>query len=508
MKLTIILLGLLLVSWSVFIPVFEGADEGGHYCHGEYIARNRRLPNFNIRDGCFLAYPPVYYTLIAPIIALRPAANFDDEQIQPNPDYITNRKGKNVFSKYVHPRSELFFNWNPLLQTVHLVRLLSVTLGLGIVVLTIKAAKLATKYRWLPYASVVLFFNPMFLHTFSLVTNVTLVSFLASVFIYLHLKQELSGSLGKLALLQGAVLGLGVITKINMLSLVGGYIFVLLTSKWNGGEKLKHLGFVSIGFITGVGWYIWRTLKLYGEPFEINIATSFRGASMTRMQDMGILNYWSSFPDTLFRTFWSGYGLNKVWLPDVAVAGLLVLTLFVFLGFFSSYQKLPRVVKVSWYYVAAVLMGHVFINIKTEAFHAKDVFTAYLPLSLLLSFRVKHFFDKARDISFLNRKRSLIIFGLSLIFYAKFEIVRLIKLLLMVMGLTGGFTVESVSLPTVLLNFMGKVAVILGLILIIRHLGQVYRKGMLRWGIGLGVLAVIDILLLGWSSYLLYSEFL
>lgn len=503
-----ILLGLLLVAWSLFIPIFEGADESGHYCHAEYIAKKKKLPNILVQDGCFLAYPPGYYVLLAPIIALQPAANFDNEQIQPNPAYISNRKDKDVLSKYIHPLSELTFQWNPLLQMVHLVRLLSVAFGLGIMFLTIKAAKLVTRFRWLPYASVILFFNPMFLHTFSLVTNVTLISFLAAVFIYLHLRQELGGNSGKLAFLQGVVLGLGAITKINMLSLVGGYIFVLLTSKLNIGERLKHLGLVVIGFMFSAGWYIWRTLRLYGEPFEINIASSFRGASMTRMNDMGLINYWSSFPDTLFRTFWSGYGLNKVWLPDILVAGLLIITLFVFLGFFSSYLKLPRVAKVSWYYVVAVLTGHIFINLKTEAFNAKDIFTAYLPLSLMLAFGLKNFITGVTHNNFLNKKRLFIIFGLSVIFYAKFEIVRLIKLALTAIGLTGGFTAELVSLPPVLLNFTGKIIVICGLMFTIKFLGRIYRRYNARWATVVWILTVFNILILGLVSYLLYSEFL
>jgi hypothetical protein len=508
LKWSIVLLGILLTAWSVFIPVFEGPDESGHYCHAEYIARNRRLPNFNVRDGCFLAYPPGYYALVAPLIAVRPTVNFDDEQIQPNPEYISNRKSKDVFAKYIHPPSELIFQWNPLLQTVHLIRLVSVLLGLGIIGLTVKAAKLADKFRWLPYFSVILFFNPMFLHMFSVISNVVLVSFLAAVFIYLHLKQEASGSCGKLALRQGIVLGLGAITKINMLSLAGGYLFTLLISNWKWRQKLKHLMFVVTGFITTTGWYIWRTLRLYGEPFEVNIASSLRGASMTRMQEMGVINYWSSFPDTLFRTFWSGYGLNKVWLPDLVVVGLLIMTLFVCVGFFSSYRKLPRLAKISWYYVVAVLLGHVLINIKTEAFNAKDIFTAYLPLSLILSFGAKKFVADVKNNCFLTKKGSLIIFGLSVLFYAKFEIVRLIKLALTGIGLTSGFAAESISLPSVLLHFTGKVTVILGLILIIRHQGQVYRKSKVRWGIGVGVLTILNILMLGWTSSLLYSEFL
>lgn len=507
LKWTVVLLGILLIVWSMFIPVFEGADESGHYCHAEYIARNKRLPNFNIRDGCFLAYPPGYYSLVAPVIAFRPAANFEDEQIQPNPEYISNRKGKDVFSKYIHPWSELVYKWNPLLQTVHLIRLVSVLLGLGIIVLTVKAVRLVTKFRWLPFAGVILFFNPMFLHTFSVISNVALVSFLAAVFIYLHLKQEASGSSGRLTLLQGVVMGLGSITKINMLSLAVGYVFVLLTSKWNEREKLKHLGFFSVGFMTSAGWYIWRTFQLYGELFEVNIASSFRGTSMTRMQDMGLINYWSSFPDTLFRTFWSGYGLNKVWLPDVAVVGLLIMTLFVCVGFFSSYRRFPRLIKVSWYYVVAILAGHVMINIKTEAFHAKDIFTAYLPLSLVFSVGAKNFIDEARRKELLTKNKLIVIFGLAMFFYAKFEIVRLIKLALTILGLTGGFTAESISFSTVLLWLIGKGAVILGLMLIIQHLGSVHRKGIIGRGAAAGVLAILNILVLGWTSYLLYAEF-
>ena len=132
-------------------------------------------------------------------------------------------------------------------------------------------------------------------------------------------------------------MGLGVITKINMLSLAVGYVFVLSTSKWNRREKLKHLVFVSVGFIASAGWYIWRTFRLYGELFEVNIASSFRGASMTRMQDMGLINYWSSFRIRCFGHFGPRYGLNKVWLPNILIVGLLVTTLFACLGFSSSY---------------------------------------------------------------------------------------------------------------------------------------------------------------------------
>ncbi|MBI2309892.1 hypothetical protein HYU89_03250 [Candidatus Collierbacteria bacterium] len=507
-KIAITLL-LLLLGWSLLIPIFEGPDESGHYCHAEYIARNRRLPNFNVRDGCFLAYPPAYYALVAPIIAFRPAAKFDDDQIQTNPAYISNRKGKDVFSKYIHPRPELVFKWNPLLQTAHLVRLLSVAMGLGIILLTIKSAKLLPKFSWLPYASVLLFFNPMFLHTFSLVTNVTLASFLAAVFIYLHLKQEKDGFSSRLALAQGIFLGLGVLTKINMLSLVLGYLTVLATAGWERSKKIRNLIFAGTGFLLSAGWYIWRTFRLYGEPFEINIASSLRGASMTRMQDMGLINYWSSFPDTLFRTFWSGYGLNKVWLPDIIVVGLLILTLLTLLGFFSFYRRLPRLLKVSWYYVVAVLLGHAVINIKTEAFNAKDIFTAYLPLTLILSFGARNFIAEARKNGFLTRKRLLIIFGLSVIFYAKFEIVRLIKTTFQLTELlSNSFTSEQVDAVSVLLRLLLKAIAILIIIFSLKFIIKTINLNLKTYKITIALLALFNLLILFYSSFKLYFAFL
>ena len=374
MKRVVCIIGMLLVAWSLFVPVFEGPDESGHYCHAEYIARNRRLPNFNVRDGCFLPYPPLYYLLLTPAIMVSRDASFTDEQIQENPRYRTNRKDPDVFTKYIHTKEELFFRWNPLQRTVHLVRLISVLLGLGMIWFTYRAARFVHSDRSFPLFSLLLFFNPMFLHMFSVLSNVVLVSFLASLFILLEIRYASRSKPRAASLLQGLVLGFGVLTKINMSSLVLGFFVVSVTSLKRRAELMRDGLFVCLGFLISAGWYIARTLRLYGEPFEITIASSFRGASMTRMQEMGIINYWSSFPDTLFRTFWSGYGLNKVWLPDAIVVGLLLITLFACVGFFFQYHKHPRFVNVCFYYVVAVLVGHVLVNIQTEAFHAKDIF--------------------------------------------------------------------------------------------------------------------------------------
>ena len=44
--------------------------------------------------------------------------------------------------------------------------------------------------------------------------------------------------------------------------------------------------------------------------------------------------------------------------------------------------------------------------------------------------------------------------------------------------------------------------------LIIQFLGRIYRGNKDKLAIAVGMLAVFNILVLGWASYLLYSEFL
>mgnify|MGYP001619446529 FL=1 len=126
----------------------------------------------------------------------------------------------------------------------------------------------------------------------------------------------------------------------------------------------------------------------------------------------------------------------------------------------------------------------------------------------MFAFGLKNFGDGFRPNVFLTKKKALIVFGLSLIFYAKFELVRLIKLALTALGLTGGFTEEPIVLSKVLLNIVGKIIVICGLMLIIQFLGRIYRGNKDKLAIAVGMLAVFNILVLGWASYLLYSEFL
>src|SRR5437016_4443072 len=74
----------LCAAYNFALPLFEAPDEGAHYIHVDYIARNRALPSMDALPSHEVSQPPLYYVLRAPLIAWIDRSDFSD-LYRPNP---------------------------------------------------------------------------------------------------------------------------------------------------------------------------------------------------------------------------------------------------------------------------------------------------------------------------------------------------------------------------------------------------------------------------------------
>ena len=194
LKVALILLGLFFVTsflWSVFTPVFEGPDEDSAYNYARYYARTWELPNITkkpVPDGEF-HWEPLYFMLAGRI------ADFTNAPASKSGDYYYARgwqriREDNPINLFKHQTSELWFNWDRIAVSLHLMRLFSVLLATASVWYMYKFSReVFPKPSWIPHLAMLLFaFNPQFVFFSGILNVVNMVTLTTTVFLYLLAK--------------------------------------------------------------------------------------------------------------------------------------------------------------------------------------------------------------------------------------------------------------------------------------------------------------------------------
>lgn len=265
---------ILSISFS-FGPIFEGPDELEHYRFVRELAETRTLPDPRQHHEEY-HQPPLYYALAALIKA--PISDADFEQVEVNPyhlyhnhgeQYITGRDNKNHL---IHSRAESFpFVQSGTALAVHLVRLLSVTLGVG----TLMVCYAIFRLLWPDHpgsrllALGIVAFWPLVIYMSSVVNNDALTIFLSSLSLLLALRYVCDGPSLLRAMFLGLVLSLALLTKISALLLVipiGLAVLVNLRSAW------RYALLVLLLVLAIAGWWYVRNVLLYGQLSAMDIS--------------------------------------------------------------------------------------------------------------------------------------------------------------------------------------------------------------------------------------------
>ncbi len=327
-----IILGYLLLAlgYSVVNPLGEAPDEVSHYAYARYVGRARALPSPEGAARGEVFQPPLYYAIVGFATAWIAEGDFT---IKANNDFLLAEKTPNVL---LHTRQEAFPYRDGALAW-HLIRALAVLMGAVTVWSVYALARLMfPRDSSLPLViAAFTAFNPEFLFITSAVNNDNLVALLSAVTLVWLARLIVGASSGARAWIAvGALLGLGVWTKLSMLAFIPlAGVAALIVAK-RRGESLARLGaLIALPMLSIAAPWLVRNHLTYGDPLGWAVMRQVTDAVVA---PLGLADYpawlWS-----FFQSFWGRLGgAIHVQLPAPIYIGLGALTLVAIAGFWRS----------------------------------------------------------------------------------------------------------------------------------------------------------------------------
>jgi len=319
-------------------PILEGPDEIGHYRYVRVLVETKALPNpFELQEdvgGGQYHHPPMYYALQAPLAALIDDVDFNDvlERANPFAGYAFAEPGNDNKTGLVHAESEGFpYTGSPTALRVHLIRLVSVLLGTGTLLVCYQIACLVWPARVLPRLMTITFvaFMPQFTYMNSVINSSVLLYFLSTLSLLLLLRLMIHGyNIGRSVAL-GVALGLVLLTKVNATFLVFPVGLALLMDF----RKSWKYAFLILGLVLAIAawWYI-RNLVLFGNITGITaLDASQPGELIQAPLPEAIRIAWQRLPFA-YQTFWARFGGAFIPLAPGVYKAYNVLTLLIVIG--------------------------------------------------------------------------------------------------------------------------------------------------------------------------------
>ncbi len=416
---------LLAVIYSIATPIFEASDEVSHYAVVQYIADTGELPVQ--RPGVKTAWeqegsqPPLYYLLVAPLarwIDTRDAAvrmTRNPHAAPGNPSLDANR------NLVIHSPAE-DFPWRNTTLVVHLIRLISIMLGAGTIVLGYQIARrIFPDHSAIPIGTAALIaFNPMFIFISASVNNDNLTILLSSLALYLSVlcwyeppgRVDRSGWVRRLLL--GLLLGGAALSKISGLTLLPIVALILTVrhlrvqtkpdrsptasprSSQSARTRIESVraghdwrGWILSGVLITLpvlliaGWWYARNQQLYGELLGLNTMVAIAGPRSMSLLDLipefdGFrFSYWALFGAVNIVTFPLAYVIFDLFTLVSAVGAVIW-----FVRNRRSNQFALMAIFVG--YVLLVFMGVVRWTMMTPASQGRLMFPAITVISLLM----------------------------------------------------------------------------------------------------------------------------
>ena len=240
----------------------------------------------------------------------------------------------------------------------------------------------------------------MLIHSY--VTNDTPTIAFASLATYLAVRGWAHGFRPLDAILLGVALGLVGLHKAN------GLIVVPMAASLIGwrlrhepGHLVRTLSTVAISAFAIAGWWYVRMLVIYGDPFGTETTRAAAEAVDTAVptpRDQGLSPWeyaWTTgwFEGT-FRSFWAGYGVRRMTVPDNAYFAFLLMLILGTVGLFTAtWGARGRVAGAGavWSTFAVAVVGLWLLNLWTSwtldgaAMHGRYIYPVVVPFVALLT---------------------------------------------------------------------------------------------------------------------------
>lgn len=302
----LIVSGVLLVSWALAVPIFEGPDEPLHWQYALFIHQHGEMPVYNSTNA-EANQPPLYYLLAAPFTTPSPHPR---SLISIGPDGKTHMpSGANIYE-----HSSLDGAKYGALFTLRVVTLFfSLLTILFCYWIGLEASgKVATG---LLTAGLVAFL-PQFTFRGTNISNdalLTLLCAIATFWIVRLVKRGFSWRLGAMA---GISMGLAFLSRINAIILPAPFGLALVCSRLPWRKRLESLGALGIPLLIAAPWLISNQIQ-YGDPLANNLLVSVVARGAVDPKPITSPYFVDTFPVLLFESFIGrfGWGMNVI-LPD------------------------------------------------------------------------------------------------------------------------------------------------------------------------------------------------
>jgi hypothetical protein len=303
------------LTFTLLTREYEAADEPAHVQNVEYIVRHGALPRISVANGLESHQPPLYYVLAAGwqealgIPAFKPV-------IVPLP-LSEVLLGNHLLYSTAYTPSERADAVH-----VHELRLLSVLIGLGTVLLTYAAAKIIELCEgWALASGLFVALYPKSLIAASTVTNDGLVIALCALALVLYLLSNRAAMRGRFdrrrlyVVAMGIVLGAAALTKLSSLAIAVILFALALVPSLRGlGRASSNLRtnmrlsldviLAGVGFLAVSGWWLYRNHHLYGQFLATNASETYLRAFLLRPAPWSTHLLLRLFPNTLLHSGW------------------------------------------------------------------------------------------------------------------------------------------------------------------------------------------------------------
>jgi 4-amino-4-deoxy-L-arabinose transferase-like glycosyltransferase len=307
----------LAVIYSLVTPLFEASDELWHYPMVKYLADHRlALP---LQDPAQVgpwrqegSQPPLYYMIGAVATFWIDTSDMNQmRRVNPHPDIGVVVPDGNA-NMVVHDVGRERFPWSGTALAMHMVRFLSILMGLGTVILAYLLGRelFPASPPVALAAAAFTAFNPMFLFVSAVINNDNLSTLIASALLLmivrlLRRRDALPGY--RLYVALGVVAGAGMLAKFQigfMLPLIA--LALLIVSIRARDWRPVVLGGLISGGLTIViaGWWYWRNYHLYGDATGINVFLDIVGRRAVPADGYQL---WSE-RETFMMSFWGLFG--------------------------------------------------------------------------------------------------------------------------------------------------------------------------------------------------------
>jgi 4-amino-4-deoxy-L-arabinose transferase-like glycosyltransferase len=303
---------ILLVGWSLAVPIFEAPDEPHHWLFARYINDKKWLPVFN-KELVEANSPPLYYALIAPVASESQFPPiFVGKNGKPTPLGLNMvlGDGKPALKIYQNDINDFGKYW-----PMRAARLLTVVMSVITILFTYLAGREATRRVSTGLlAGGIVAFLPQFSFRGSQISNDALVATFGAASLYFIVRLIRRGFSWPSGLLAGVAITAAYLSKISAIFLPVPLALALLTEKISWPRRLGRLAALGGLMLALVFPWTLRNIVLYGDPFANNTMYSVVSNIVVK-KPLTSPYFYTIFPAQLSQSFVGVFGWMNLWMP-------------------------------------------------------------------------------------------------------------------------------------------------------------------------------------------------